>query len=149
MPSSDSSKIDKPVLVPSIPEEQVKATKPFTSRNASHQSDSRITRLSHVILQSTFTGAMYGALISIPTELLLRWRSPFYRSFGTRIRVFYHTIIITYSAAFLTEHNVRLFEETVRKEEEDRRKQLIEWSVQNGIYTGGEEGFSTDATPKK
>ncbi|QPG72716.1 hypothetical protein FOA43_000017 [Brettanomyces nanus] len=131
---------------PASSDQKDTATKPFTNANASYQSDKIITGLSHVIIKSTLTGALYGALVSIPTELLLRWRSPSYRSFGTRIRVFYHTIILTYSAAFMTESNVMKFEEKVRAEEARKREELIEWSVQNGLYTGEEEGYSPKRT---
>ncbi|VEU21418.1 DEKNAAC102290 [Brettanomyces naardenensis] len=123
----------------------VKASRPFTSSKATYQSDSRINNLSKVIIRATLVGALYGALVSIPTELLLRWKSPFYRSFGTRIRVYYHTIIIAYAASFTTENSVLKFEDQMRLEEAKKREELIEWSVANGLYTGEEEGY----TPSK
>lgn len=127
---------------PAIPEKtEVQATKPFTNKNQSTQSDTKITRLSHVIIKSTLTGVLYGALFSIPTDLLLRWKSPLYRSFGTRIRIFYNTIILTYAASFVTETNVRKLEVQMRAEEAEKRRKLIEWSVEHGVYTGAEEGY--------
>ncbi|QOU21378.1 hypothetical protein BRETT_001100 [Brettanomyces bruxellensis] len=119
----------------------VQATKPFTNKNQATQSDSKITRLSHVIIKSTLTGVLYGALFSIPTDLLLRWKSPLYRSFGNRIRIFYNTIVLTYAASFVTETNVRKLEAQMRAEEAEKRKKLIEWSVEHGVYTGAEEGY--------
>ncbi|GME74957.1 unnamed protein product [Ambrosiozyma monospora] len=101
----------------------------------------KIEKLSSLIIKSTIIGGLYGALFSIPTELFIRWRSPFYRSFGTRIRVFYHTICVAYGASFYTEREVMRFEEINRIEDERKRQQLIELSVMQGLYTGEEEGY--------
>lgn len=131
----DTSKKDKP-------DTSFTASKPFTSSRASYQSDERIQGLSQVILRSTLMGGLYGALVSIPTELFIRARSPLYRSFGTRIRVFYHTILVAYGASFLTENNVMRYEDQVRKEEARKRQELIEWSVENGLYTGDDADYS-------
>ncbi|GMG47298.1 unnamed protein product [Ambrosiozyma monospora] len=102
---------------------------------------SKIEKLSSLIIKSTIIGGLYGMLFSIPTELFIRWRSPFYRSFGTRIRVFYHTIRVAYGASFYTEREVMRFEEVTRIEDERKRQQLIELSVLQGLYTGEEEGY--------
>ncbi|KAG7692090.1 hypothetical protein KL930_001548 [Ogataea haglerorum] len=115
-------------------------------RKLAHHSEERIDRLRSVILKSIFIGGMYGALISVPSELLLRWRSPFYRAFGLRIRIFYHTIWIAAAASFRTERAVLEFENVVRREEEFRRQQLIEDSVMSGSYTQEQEGVRLPRT---
>lgn len=99
-----------------------------------HTSQDHINRLNKVIIQSTLIGALYGSLISIPTELFIRWRSPLYRAFGFRIRVFYHTIWIASSAAFNAERKVIDFENVIRLEEAKRRQELLEMSINNGTY---------------
>ncbi|KAH3671559.1 hypothetical protein OGAPHI_000262 [Ogataea philodendri] len=111
-----------------------------TQRKLAHHAEERIERLRSVILKSIFVGGMYGALVSIPTELMLRWRSPFYRAFGLRIRIFYHTIWIAAGASFRTERAVIEFENVVRREEEIRRQNLLEESVLSGSYTTEQEG---------
>ncbi|ODV83740.1 hypothetical protein CANARDRAFT_202348 [[Candida] arabinofermentans NRRL YB-2248] len=118
------------------------------NKKLAHHSSERIDRLSNVILKSIFVGGLYGSLISIPTELLIRWRSPLYRAFGLRIRIFYHTIWIASAASFHTEKEVMKFENIVRREEELKRQQLIEMSVLSGSYTGEEEGFRVKKTGK-
>ncbi|GMM31276.1 Rcf3 protein [Martiniozyma asiatica (nom. inval.)] len=108
-----------------------------------HTSNAHISRLNGVIMQSTLIGALYGALFSIPTELLIRWRSPLYRAFGFRIRVFYHTICISSAAAFNAEKKVIAFENQIRREEEEKRRKLLELSVISGTYTPESEGFKS------
>lgn len=104
-----------------------------------HTSQAHIDRLNSVIIKSTLVGGLYGALISIPSELLIRWRSPLYRAFGFRIRVFYHTIWIASAAAFHAEQEVIAFENKIRAEEALRRKKLLELSIVSGQYTSGSE----------
>lgn len=113
----------------------------FSNRNMRHTSKEHLGKLQDVIIKSTLVGGLYGALISTPTELLIRWRSPLYRAFGFRIRVFYHTIWIASAAAFHTEREVIRFENAVRKEEEEKRRQLLELSILQGVYTPESEGY--------
>ncbi|GME97535.1 hypothetical protein B5S31_g5617 [[Candida] boidinii] len=121
-----------------ITEEDIKNFKSKQNK-LPHQSDQYINKLSNVIITSIFRGALYGALISIPTELLLRWRSPFYRTFGLRIRIFYHTIWMSAGASFHAEREVMRFEQKVRIEEEIKREKLIEYSITNGFYSPDED----------
>lgn len=118
----------------------------FLNHNMRHQSKDRLQRLNGVILKSIIVGGLYGTLFSIPSDLFLRWRSPLYRAFGFRIRVFYHTIWIASVAAFHAEKEVIKFENVVRDEEEERRKQLLELSVIQGMYTPESEGFKMKKT---
>lgn len=104
-----------------------------------HTSQEHINRLNSVIIKSTLVGGLYGALISIPSELLIRWRSPLYRAFGFRIRVFYHTIWIASAAAFHAEQEVIAFENKIRAEEYERRRQLLELSIVSGNYNPNNE----------
>lgn len=115
----------------------------FSNRHMRHTSKEHLGKLQDVILKSTLVGGLYGALISTPTELFIRWRSPLYRAFGFRIRVFYHTIWIASAAAFHTEREVIRFENAVRKEEEEKRNQLLELSIIQGVYTPESEGYKT------
>lgn len=120
----------------------------FSNRNMRHTSRDHMQRLQGVIFKSLLVGGLYGTLISIPTELLLRWRSPLYRAFGFRIRVFYHTIWFASVGAFHAEQEVIRFENIVRAEEEEKRRQLIELSIVQGMYTPEAEGFKTKKTDK-
>lgn len=104
-----------------------------------HTSNDHINRLNNVIIKSTLIGGLYGALISIPSELLIRWRSPLYRAFGFRIRVFYHTIWIASAAAFHAETEVIAFENKIRAEEDERRRKLLELSIISGNYNSNNE----------
>ncbi|KAG0679234.1 hypothetical protein C6P40_003673 [Pichia californica] len=115
----------------------------FSNSNLHHTSKDHINRLQNVIIKSTLIGGLYGALISIPSELFIRWRSPLYRAFGFRIRVFYHTIWIASAAAFHTEREVIKFENIIRKEEEEKRRQLLELSILQGLYTNESEGYKS------
>lgn len=135
------------------PEEQAKITDAqaaevnfsggFSNANLRHTSKDHINRLQQVILKSTLVGGLYGALISIPTELFIRWRSPLYRAFGFRIRVFYHTIWIASAAAFHAEQEVIKFENMIRQEEEEKRRKLLELSILQGVYTSEAEGYKS------
>lgn len=116
----------------------------FSNRNMHHTSKEHMNRLQSVILKSTVVGGLYGALISIPSELFIRWRYPLYRAFGFRIRVFYHTIWIASAAAFHTEREVIRFENLIRQEEEEKRRQLLELSILQGVYTPESEGFKSN-----
>lgn len=115
----------------------------FSNANMRHTSRDHMNRLQQVILKSTLVGGLYGALISIPSELLIRWRYPLYRAFGFRIRVFYHTIWIASAAAFHAEQEVIRFENIIRKEEEEKRNKLLELSILQGVYTPESEGFKS------
>jgi hypothetical protein len=115
----------------------------FSNVNLHHTSRDHLQRLQQVILKSTLVGGLYGAMIAIPSDLLLRWRSPLYRAFGWRIRVFYYTIWVSAAAAFKAEGEVIGFENQVRREEEERRRQLLELSVLQGIYSPENEGFKS------
>jgi hypothetical protein len=115
----------------------------FSNQNMHHTSRDHLNRLQNVIIKSTLVGGLYGALISIPSELFIRWRSPLYRAFGFRIRVFYHTIWIASAAAFHAENEVIRFENMIRQEEEERRRQLLELSIIQGQYTPELEGYKT------
>lgn len=113
----------------------------FSNANMRHTSKEHMSRLQNVILKNTLIGGLYGALISIPSELFIRWRYPLYRAFGFRIRVFYHTIWIASAAAYRAEIEVINFENQIRKEEEERRKQLLELSILQGVYES--EGYKS------
>ncbi|AWU78280.1 hypothetical protein CAS74_002905 [Pichia kudriavzevii] len=115
----------------------------FSNQNMHHTSKEHLKRLNSAILKATFVGALYGGLISIPTELLIRWRSPLYRAFGWRIRMFYHTIWIASAAAFHAEREVIRFENIIRQEEAERRNKLLELSIMQGVYTPESEGFKS------
>lgn len=115
----------------------------FSNSNLRHTSKDHINRLQQVILKSTLVGGLYGSLISIPSELFIRWRFPLYRAFGFRIRVFYHTIWIASAAAFHAEREVINFENQVRREEEEKRRQLLELSILQGVYTTESEGYKS------
>lgn len=115
----------------------------FSNSNLHHTSKDHLNRLQNVIIKSTLIGGLYGALISIPSELFIRWRYPLYRAFGFRIRVFYHTIWIASAAAFHTEREVIRFENIIRKEEEEKRRQLLELSILQGLYTPESEGYKS------
>ncbi|ODQ48658.1 hypothetical protein PICMEDRAFT_70278 [Pichia membranifaciens NRRL Y-2026] len=115
----------------------------FSNQNMHHTSREHMSRLQSVILKSTVVGGLYGALISIPSELFIRWRFPLYRAFGFRIRVFYHTIWIASAAAFHTEREVIRFENIIRQEEEEKRRQLLELSILQGVYTPESEGYKS------
>lgn len=116
-------------------------TSGFSNRHMRHTSKEHLGKLQNVIIKSTLVGGLYGALISTPTELFIRWRSPLYRAFGFRIRVFYHTIWVVAAAAFHTEREVIRFENAVRREEEEKRNQLLELSIIQGVYTPESEGY--------
>ncbi|ANZ76906.1 BA75_03866T0 [Komagataella pastoris] len=96
----------------------------------------KLERLQEVIFKNIFIGALYGSLIAIPTDMLLRWKSPMYRWLGTRGRVFYYTIWMASCANFLTERQVMKFEEVTRFEDEQKKQRLLELSVANGSYYG-------------
>ncbi|GMM44617.1 Rcf3 protein [Pichia kluyveri] len=113
----------------------------FSNPNLHHTSKEHLNRLQQVIIKSTLIGGLYGAMISIPSELFIRWRSPLYRAFGFRIRVFYHTIWISAAAAFRAEREVIAFENLIRKEEEEKRAKLLELSILNGVYSPEYEGY--------
>ena len=115
----------------------------FSNQHMHHTSREHMSRLQSVILKSTVVGGLYGALISIPSELFIRWRFPLYRAFGFRIRVFYHTIWIASAAAFHTEREVIRFENIIRQEEEEKRRQLLELSILQGVYTPESEGYKS------
>lgn len=92
-----------------------------------------------MILKSILIGGLYGALISIPTDLILHWRSPTYRKFGLRGRIFYHTIWLASAANFHTEREVMRFQQSAHIEQHMLKQQLLEQSIENGTYYGEDE----------
>lgn len=109
-------------------------SQPLGPTKFAHHSEGHKNRLGEIIIKSIFKGGLYGALISIPTDLLLRWKSPMFRMLGLRGWVFYHTIWVSAGASFHTEREVMKFESLVRWEEKVKRDRLIEMSVLNGDY---------------
>ncbi|ODV98297.1 hypothetical protein PACTADRAFT_30263, partial [Pachysolen tannophilus NRRL Y-2460] len=79
-------------------------------------------------------GGAYGALIAIPTDILLRWKSPSYRWLGTRGRIFYYTIWIASCANFATEKGILRFENMIRYEDQLKKEKLMELAVEKGDY---------------